>query len=71
MTTDEASKSDRTQIMPFEYHCVFYKEDYQNLNYSDDESHILVKPLVTAEIEKEPEKNKQIRDYSVKSFYRF
>ena len=80
LTSEHATKSDETQTMPPEYHDIYYKEDFQNLKYDDDESPILVKPLVTAEIvqeqgEKEDKIDKEERekqkDYSVKSFYRF
>ena len=36
--------------MPAQYHDIYYKEDFQNLG-TDNESPILVKPLVTAQIE--------------------
>lgn len=37
--------------MPLEYHEIYYKEDFQNLGADDNESLILVKPLITTQIE--------------------
>jgi hypothetical protein len=78
ISTECKTQSDETQILPPEYHDIYYKEDYQNLNYSDDESPILVKPLATAEIEiviadkeKDEKTENKKKDYSVESFYRY